>query len=162
MENQIEAALWREAMGGFLTGVTIVTSTTSEKEPCGAAVNAFSAVSESPPLLLVCLDRASRSLEAIRLSGHFAVNILSESHLDIVPVFAMRGADDRFRDVDYSSGASGSPILNGAVAWFECEVHAIHDGGDHEIVVGHVVRIGSDPAAKPLAYHRGQVWRMNG
>lgn len=161
MQEQIETSLWREAMGGFLTGVTIVTAVSGEGMPHGAAVNAFSAVSQKPPLLLVCLDRASRSLEAIRMSGRFAVNILAEDHLDIVPAFAARGVGNRFEGVDYFTAETGSPILAGAVAWFDCEIHAVHDGGDHEIVVGRVIRIGSDKTIRPLAYHRGQIWRLN-
>ncbi|MFN3313664.1 MAG: flavin reductase family protein, partial [Hyphomonas sp.] len=143
MQEQIDTSLWREAMGGFLTGVSIVTAMSAEGTPHGAAVNAFSAVSQHPPLLLVCLDRASRSLEAIRLCGRFAVNILAEDHLDIVPAFAAKGVENRFEGVDYFTAATGCPILPGAVAWFDCEIHAIHDGGDHEIVVGRVVKIGS-------------------
>lgn len=161
MQNQFEISLWREAMGGFLTGVTIVTALSRDGAPHGAAVNAFSAVSQQPPLLLVCLNRASRSLEVIRLSGRFAVNILAEHHLDIVPAFAAKGIENRFEGVEYVSATTGSPILPGAVAWFDCEVHAIHDGGDHEIIVGRVLEIGSDKATTPLAYHRGQIWRLN-
>lgn len=161
MQEQIETSLWREAMGGFLTGITIVTAMSSEGAPHGAAVNAFSAVSEQPPLLLVCLDRSSRSLETIRLSGQFAVNILAEDHLDIVPAFAAKGVENRFAGVDYFAAVTGSPILPGAVAWFDCEIHAIHDGGDHEIIIGRVVKIGSNKAIRPLAYHRGQIWRLN-
>ncbi|MFN7055995.1 flavin reductase family protein [Hyphomonas sp.] len=160
--TEIGSALWREAMGGFLTGVTIVTALSPAGTPHGAAVNAFTAVSEQPPLLLVCLDRASRSLETIRSAGKFAVNILAEHHLGIVPAFASKGVADRFAGIDYGAAETGSPILPGAVAWFDCEVHAIHDGGDHEIVVGRVVAIGSDASLTPLAYHRGQIWRLNG
>lgn len=160
MPQPIDTALWREAMGGFLTGVTVVT-TTSGGKIAGTAVNAFSAVSQDPPLLLVCLDRGSRSLEAIRASGFFAVNILSDAHMDVVRRFASKSADDRFRDVDYSATTTGAPILGGSVAWFDCQVHAIHEGGDHEIVVGHVLEVGSDKAAAPLAYHRGNIWCLD-
>ncbi|MFN3610238.1 MAG: flavin reductase family protein [Hyphomonas sp.] len=157
MTQPIDATLWREAMGGFLTGVTVVT-TLSDGKIAGTAVNAFSAVSQDPPLLLVCLYRSSRSLEAIRTAGFFAVNILSETHMDIVRRFSSKSADDRFRDVAYTREATGAPVLTGSVAWFDCSVHAIHDGGDHEIVVGRVLRLGSDTAATPLAYHRGNIW----
>lgn len=158
MTQPSDAALWREAMGGFLTGVTAVTTLTADGKVAGTAVNAFSAVSQEPPLLLVCLDRSSRSLEAIRKAGFFAVNILSETHLDVVRRFSSKSVGDRFRDVAWSSQATGAPVLTGSVAWFDCEVHAIHEGGDHEIVVGRVVRLGSDKAATPLAYHRGNIW----
>lgn len=157
MAPSIDAALWREAMGGFLTGVTVVT-TIADGAIAGTAVNAFSAVSQEPPLLLVCLDRSSRSLEAIRTSGFFAVNILSETHMEVVRRFSSKSTEDRFRDVKWEREATGAPVLDSSVAWFDCEVHAIHDGGDHEIVVGRVLRLGSDAAASPLAYHRGNIW----
>ncbi|MBY9067229.1 flavin reductase family protein [Hyphomonas sp. WL0036] len=161
MSTPIDATLWREAMGGFLTGVTVVT-TTSGGKIAGTAVNAFSAVSQAPPLLLVCLDRASRSLEAIREAGFFAVNVLSEAHMDVVRRFASKSSDDRFRDVQYTTESTGAPVLSGSVAWFDCEVYAIHDGGDHEIVVGRVLQLGSDREAAPLAYHRGNIWCLTG
>lgn len=157
MSQPIDATLWREAMGGFLTGVTVVT-TLSDGKIAGTAVNAFSAVSQEPPLLLVCLDRSSRSLEAIRAAGFFAVNILAEAHMDVVRRFSSKSAGDRFRNVAHTSEATGAPVLTGSVAWFDCAVHAIHDGGDHEIVVGRVLRLGSDTGATPLAYHRGNIW----
>jgi 3-hydroxy-9,10-secoandrosta-1,3,5(10)-triene-9,17-dione monooxygenase reductase component len=161
LHTEISSALWREAMGGFLTGVTIVTALSADRSAHGAAVNAFTAVSEKPALLLVCLDRASRSLATIRCSGKFAVNILAEHHLDIVPAFAAKGVVNRFEGINYSAAETGSPILPGVVAWFDCEVHGVHDGGDHEIIVGRVVAIGSDRTLRPLAYHRGQIGRLN-
>lgn len=157
MTGPIDAGLWREAMGGFLTGVTAVT-TLSDGRIAGAAVNAFSAVSMDPPLLLVCLDRRSRTLDVIRQTGIFAVNVLSEAHLDVVRRFASREAEDRFRDVAHLSQVTGAPVLSDAAAWFDCEVYAIHDGGDHEIVIGRVLKLGSDRAVAPLAYHRGDIW----
>lgn len=160
MTQSIDVDLWREAMGGFLTGITVVT-TRSGEGVAGTAVNAFSAVSQDPPLLLVCLDRHSRSLEAIRQSGILAVNILSDAHMDVVRRFAAKSADDRFRDVDFFDGATGAPVLAESVAWFDCEVHAIHDGGDHEIVVGRVLDLGSNKNAAPLAYHRGNIWCLD-
>lgn len=159
MADEINTDLWREAMGGFLTGITVVT-TCSGESIAGTAVNAFSSVSQDPPLLLVCLDRGSRSLEAIREAGVFAVNILSDAHMDVVRRFASKSAEDRFRDVAYRSEATGAPILDDSVAWFDCEVFAMHDGGDHEIVVGRVRQLGSDATATPLAYHRGNIWSL--
>lgn len=157
MTGPIDAGLWREAMGGFLTGVTAVT-TLSDGRIAGAAVNAFSAVSMDPPLLLVCLDRRSRTLDLIRKTGFFAVNVLSAGHLDVVRRFASREAEDRFRDVAHMSHTTGAPVLADAAAWFDCEVYAIHDGGDHEIVIGRVLALGSDRTVTPLAYHRGDIW----
>ena len=159
MSEAINSTLWREAMGGFLTGVTVVTTCAGEKI-AGTAVNAFSAVSQDPPLLLVCLDRGSRSLTEIRRSGVFAVNILSDAHQELVHRFASKSAEDRFRDVAYTARTTGAPILEDSVSWFDCEVFTIYEGGDHEIVVGRVRELGSDTSATPLAYHRGNVWSL--
>lgn len=161
MTRPIDSGLWREAMGGFLTGVTAVT-TLSEGRIAGAAVNAFSAVSMDPPLLLVCLDRHSRTLDMIRQTGFFAVNVLSEAHLEVVRRFASRDVENRFRDIAHTSYATGAPVLTDAAAWFDCEVYAIHDGGDHEIVIGRVLQLGSDRTVAPLAYHRGDIWCLEG
>lgn len=157
MTGPIDALLWREAMGGFLTGVTAVT-TLSEGRIAGAAVNAFSAVSMEPPLLLVCLDRRSRTLDAIRRNGFFAVNVLSQAHLSAVRRFASKDNESRFHGIDHTSHVTGAPVLAGAAAWFDCEVYAVHEGGDHEIVLGRVVALGADKSAVPLAYHRGNIW----
>lgn len=157
MTAPIDELLWREAMGGFLTGVTAVT-TLGDSGVAGAAVNAFSAVSMDPPLLLVCLDRHSRTLDVIRRKGFFAVNVLSQTHLEAVRRFASKDTESRFRDIAHTTHATGAPILAGAAAWFDCEVYAIHEGGDHEIVLGRVVELGADKAAAPLAYHRGNIW----
>lgn len=158
--DEIDKTLWREAMSGFLTGVTIVTTHDDEGAPAGTAVNAFCALSMEPPLLLVCLDRGSRTLDMLRRAGSFCVNILSDRHEAIVGPFASKSEADRFGKVSHSHTVSGDPVLDDSVAWFDCAVHQILEGGDHEIVIGRVKRLGSDREAAPLAYHRGQVWPL--
>lgn len=156
MSAPIEPSLWREAMGGFPTGVTIVT-TRQDGRPAGTVVNAFSAVSLQPALLLVCLDRDSRTLAALRDFGAFGVNILSSEQEGIVERFARKDATDRFAGLEWDEGASGAPRLLGGVASFDCRVHEIVAGGDHEIVLGHVVNVQSAPLAQPLLYCRSRV-----
>ncbi len=158
--DTVDRQLWREAMGGFPTGVTIVTTHDDSGAPAGTAVNAFCAVSMDPPLLLICLDKQSRTLAALRAANTFCVNILSDRHQQIVRAFASKSETDRFRGVAHAATEAGDPILDNAVAWFDCTVEEIHDGGDHEIVVGRVVELGADKDAAPLAYHRGRVWPL--
>jgi 3-hydroxy-9,10-secoandrosta-1,3,5(10)-triene-9,17-dione monooxygenase reductase component len=143
-------------MSGFPTGVTIVT-TRADGRVSGTAVNAFSAVSMSPSILLVCLKSDSRTLAAIRQAGVFAVNILADHQADLVSRFASKDEEDRFRDVSHASGVTGSPLLDRAVAAFDCEVHAIVDGGDHDVLLGRVLDVRMDAERSPLLYHRGQL-----
>jgi len=153
---QIDPVLWRAAMGQCLSGVGIVT-TMRDRAPVGTAVNAYCAVSLVPSLLLVCLARESRTLAAIREVGIFCLNVLSEEQRDLVKRFAARDETDRFADVSYVAGESGSPILAGALSVFDCSVHEIFDGGDHEIVVGRALMAATDDEAAPLAYQRGEL-----
>ena len=157
MGEDADSRLWRDAMGGFLTGVTIVTTQAEGGRPTGSAVNAFCALSMNPRLLLVCMDRDSRTLAALRRAGTFCVNILSANQADIVRRFASKEAGDRFAGVPFARRPSGDPVLLDSAAWFDCEVHDLFEGGDHEIVVGRVNDLYADRDADPLAYHRGRI-----
>ncbi|MEZ5937947.1 MAG: flavin reductase family protein [Hyphomonadaceae bacterium] len=159
MGCEFDQSHWRAAMGGCLSGVNIVT-TWKDGAPAGTAVNAFCAVSLHPPLLLVCLDKNSRTLSAIAEAGVFCVNVLSERQASLVSVFADKTAGDRFAQSDYVRGATGAPVLAGSLSWFDCEVHATHVEGDHTIVVGRVVDLDTDAALAPLAYRQGRVWPL--
>lgn len=154
--STIEPTAWRHAMGRFPTGVTIVT-TQAEGRVSGTAVNAFSAVSMSPSIVLVCLKRDSRTLAEIHKSGVFGVNVLAAHQADLVGRFASKDENDRFQGLAYETGVTGSPLLRHAVARFDCELHAVFDGGDHEVVLGRVVEVQADSATPPLLYHRGQL-----
>lgn len=145
---------FRKAMGSFAAGVTVVT-VCHEGRLAGTTVSAFSSVSMDPPLVLVCLKRDSRTLAALSRVGSFCVNILASDQGDLAHRFARSGADDRFALTAVEAGACGAPLLSGAVAAVECELHAAHDGGDHEILVGRVLRVVVDEAKAPLVYVRG-------
>jgi 3-hydroxy-9,10-secoandrosta-1,3,5(10)-triene-9,17-dione monooxygenase reductase component len=149
-----EPAHFRKAMGSFAAGVTVVT-TCHEGRLVGTTVSAFSAVSLEPPLVMVCLKRDSRTLAAVGLAGVFCVNILSAEQGDLAHRFARGGADDRFALTVVEAGVCGAPVLAGCSAAVECELHAVHDGGDHEILVGRVLRVVVDEAKAPLVYVRG-------
>jgi len=149
-----EPADFRKAMGSFAAGVTVVT-TCHEGRLVGTTVSAFSAVSLDPPLVMVCLKRDSRTLAAVGLAGVFCVNILSAEQGDLAHRFARSGADDRFALTAVEAGACGAPVLVECSAAVECQLHAVHDGGDHEILIGRVVRVAVDEAKAPLVYVRG-------
>ena len=122
----------RAAMGHFATGVTVVTA--SGRDRHGSTVNAITSVSLDPPLLLVCLRSDSHTLAALLESGRFGVNVLHETQQAIARRFARRGA--AWDGVGRHEGPlTGAPLVDGALATFECAVHDVADGGDHQIVI---------------------------
>ena len=148
---------FRRIVGSFPTGVVVVTA----PGPRGLTTNAVSAVSLDPPLLLVCVDRASRTLPAIREHGAFVVNYLAEGRAELATRFASK-ADDKFDGVSWegSRTAKGAPILrDDVIAWAECSLHAGYEGGDHEIIVGRIEE-GGTPGGAPLAYFRREYRSM--
>ncbi|WP_317056889.1 flavin reductase [Roseovarius rhodophyticola] len=143
----------RQAFGSFATGVTVVTSRTSEGAPVGFTANSFTSVSLEPPLLLVCLAKTSSNIGHFSQAGHFAVNILGEAQKGISNRFASR-VPDRFADVIWRSSALKNPLIDGAVAWFDCETDNVVDAGDHVVLIGRIA--GFDQTdGRPLAYLRG-------
>lgn len=149
-----EPADFRQAMGSFAAGVTVVTAC-HDGRLVGTTVSAFSSVSMDPPLVMVCLKRDSRTLAALNEARTFCVNILAQEQGDLAYRFAKSGADDRFALTAVEAGVCGAPLLAGCVAAVECELHAAHDGGDHEILVGRVLRVVTDETKTPLVYVRG-------
>jgi flavin reductase (DIM6/NTAB) family NADH-FMN oxidoreductase RutF len=152
----ITAAEFREAMGHFATGVTVVTSVDSHGEPVGTTANAVNSLSLDPPLVLVCFDRSSLTLEAIRRHGAFAVNMLAAPQQQLSANFARRGFAAAWDGVGHRPGFTGSPRLHDVLAVAECTLEYRLPGGDHEIVVGrvHDVEVAADGTA-PLLYWRG-------
>jgi flavin reductase (DIM6/NTAB) family NADH-FMN oxidoreductase RutF len=143
----------RKAFGSFMTGVTVVTTQEANGSLRGFTANSFSSVSLDPPLLLVCMNKASASCEAFTSAESFAVNILSESQKDVSGVFASK-RPDKFANADYTLSASGNPLLTGSLAWFDCVRHDAIDAGDHVILIGRVKSYGHVDA-NPLGYARG-------
>ncbi|MEJ2538904.1 MAG: flavin reductase family protein [Gemmatimonadota bacterium] len=150
---------FRSVMGAFPTGVSVVTSRLADGSPAGLTVNSLTSVSLSPLLLLVCIDHGSSSHSAILDSGAFAVNLLGEEERDLSETFARGERDERFAELEWGEGPTGSPILSQALGWIDCRVHQTHVAGDHTIVVGRVV--GYELAdGWPLVYHRGGYARL--
>jgi flavin reductase (DIM6/NTAB) family NADH-FMN oxidoreductase RutF len=147
---------FRKAMGHFATGVTVVTSVDAAGEPVGTTASAVSSLSLNPPLVLVCFDRASVTLEAIRGHGAFVVNVLAAPQRHLSANFARRGFAAAWDGVRHRPGSTGSPRLHDVLASLECTVESRLPGGDHEIVVGRVreVEVAQSDAA-PLLYWRG-------
>jgi flavin reductase (DIM6/NTAB) family NADH-FMN oxidoreductase RutF len=130
-------------------------TTVHEGKLRGVTVSAFSSVSLNPPLVLICIANESESKEWIAESGIFAVNILSDEQEFLAERFAARAplVNAHFDGVPYHTAITGSPILTESVAWYDCRVEAMHDGGDHAIFIGRVEAIGVGVETKsPLVY----------
>jgi flavin reductase len=148
---------FRGALGVFATGVTIVT-TRGEEHPYGMTANAFSSVSLDPPLVLVCVKAFSEGGDLIRENGVFAVNILAAEQEPLSRYFASRDrprGQDAFSEVPHRTSATGSPIIEGAIGYLDCRLHANHGAGDHQIFIGEVLELGFDPEGAPLLFHGG-------
>jgi flavin reductase (DIM6/NTAB) family NADH-FMN oxidoreductase RutF len=153
---EVPVAAFRHAMGHFVTGVTVVTSVGADGEPVGTTASAVSSLSLDPPLVLVCFDRASVTLRAVRAHGAFVVNVLADSQLHLSVNFARRGLAAAWDGVRHRPGSTGSPRLHGALAVVECTVEHELPGGDHEIIVGRVREVQTgDADVSPLVYWRG-------
>jgi len=160
---EVSATEFRQAMGHFATGVTVVTSVGDDGGPVGTTASAVTSLSLDPPLVLVCFDRTSETLRAIRSHGAFVVNVLAARQQHLSANFARRGLAAAWDGVRHRPGPTGSPRLHGVLAALECTVENRLPGGDHEIVVGRVqdVEIG-DEAAAPLLYWRGSYLPLGG
>jgi 3-hydroxy-9,10-secoandrosta-1,3,5(10)-triene-9,17-dione monooxygenase reductase component len=144
---------FRRVLGRFPTGVTIITAL-GANGPVGMAVNSFTSVSLEPPLVLFCAAKSSSTWPHIRKAGAFTVNVLGVDDEQLCRRFALKGAD-RFRDVLYGIGATGAPVLKGVAAHLDCTIDALHDAGDHVIVVGLVADLEADDEIEPLVFHGG-------
>ncbi len=144
---------FRQALGAFLTGVTVVTTFDEAGAPRGFTANSFTSVSLDPPLVLVCVAKRAGSFPVFAESDGFAVNILSESQLDVARVFATP-VDDRFSKVGWENGPAGHPVFAGTAAWLDCHRHNYVDAGDHLIMIGRVAGF-SHATHLPLGYSRG-------
>ncbi len=150
-------AEFRQALGMFATGVTIVTARASNGQLIGLTANSFNSVSLSPPLVLWSLSRAAGSMAAFRAGSHYAINILSAEQQDLARQFATRDID-RFAGVAFSSGVGGAPVLEGVAASFECFNRSRYEEGDHVIFVGEVERCSHRDNASPLLFHGGRYY----
>jgi len=154
---------FRQAMGHFATGVTVVT-TLDEQRPHGITVSALSSVSLDPPLVLVALDRRRRIAPIVRARGRFAVNILGEDQQAISDCFAGAPvAPDReaFCGATWQPGSTGLPLLAGAIASLECTTVDVVSAGDHDLFIATVDALANDDRhPPPLLYYRRRYLRI--
>lgn len=154
----IDASRYRQVLGHFATGVTVVTAAPGG-DPVGLAVNSFSSVSLEPALVAFCIARTSSSRAGILEAGSFCVNILGEDQEDVSRRFAVRGPG-KFKGTGWRPADSGAPILSGVLAWIDCDVEAEHEAGDHTIMVGRVRDLEVVREGRPLLFFRGGYGRF--
>ena len=155
----LDVRAFRKALGAFVTGVTVVTTTAPDGSLRGFTANSFTSVSLDPPLVLVCLARSAASASVFAAARHFAVSVLAAGQHGVSATFASRGGD-RFAQTVWSRGPSGSPLIAGAAAWFDCAMHQTMEAGDHTLLIGRVLDHGHTEDAAPLGYCRGAYVRF--
>jgi flavin reductase (DIM6/NTAB) family NADH-FMN oxidoreductase RutF/pimeloyl-ACP methyl ester carboxylesterase len=155
-----DARTFRDALGCFATGVTIITAMGPDGKPIGLTANSFTSVSLDPPLLLVCIANGASSAPILQHAERFAVNVLQIGQQPTSNRFAGKG-EDRFANTPWDVGEFGTPVLTGSLSSFECERDAVHDGGDHFILVGRVLKAMFEPRRDPLLYFRGKYRRLH-
>lgn len=161
VQSGTDPRVLRDALGCFATGVTIITTMDEQGEPIGLTANSFTSVSLDPPLILFSLAKKSVNLNVFEQAGKFAVNVLHIGQQPAAGRFASP-VEKRFDGVDWALATEGgSPILASALASFDCETYAVHEGGDHLIFVGKVNRAWYEPNRDPLLYFRGRFRRLH-
>ena len=155
----VDPVAFRTAVGRFATGVTVVT-TVVDGVAHGMTANAFASVSLDPLLILVCVDRATRLHDLLPQAGSFAVTVLADAQEPVSRWFASASrlpGDDQFAGIPWHPApGSGAPILDEGLAWLDCRLHAVHDGGDHVIFVGEVTGLGLLTDDPPLLWFSGR------
>lgn len=155
----VEPDEFRRILGHWTTGVAVVATITERGEPRGLTANAFASVSLNPPLVLACIERGADTHGSIRAAGCFSISMLPQSAERTARRFASEDAESKFDGIAYHRGATGAPILDEALAWVDCRLHAEHEAGDHTIFVGEVID-GDAAEGEPLTYYRGGYGRL--
>lgn len=156
--SPFDSAKFRQVLGHFPTGVTVITAN-AEDGPVGLAVGSFASVSLDPPLVAFFPATGSSSWPKIETAGAFCVNILGEAQEDVSRRFASKG-DDKFAGLGWKPAPSGAPLLDGVLAWIDCDIESVAEAGDHFCVMGRVrdLAVGQDGA--PLLFFRGGYGRF--
>ena len=156
VSTTVDAQELRRLMASWATGVAVVTSR-DDSGHRGATTNALTSLSLDPPLVLVALDHGSNTLEAVRHSGRFCINVLAADQEEIARRFATKASgEEKLAGVPHEL-VDGVPVLGGAVAWLACELDGELAGGDHTILLGRPLEAGSDPSLQPLVFYDRRV-----
>ena len=149
----LDSREFRRILGHYPTGVCVVT-TVLDAEPIGMVVGSFTSVSLEPALVAFLPDRKSTTWPRIEAAGQFCVNVLAQGQQDVCRAFSSK-IGNPFDATPHRRSASGLPIIEGAVAWIDCGLHAVHEAGDHFIVIGDVRALDVERADPPLVFVQG-------
>jgi 3-hydroxy-9,10-secoandrosta-1,3,5(10)-triene-9,17-dione monooxygenase reductase component len=155
----IDGHQFREVLRHYPTGVVVVTAMGMDDQPAGLSVGSFTSVSLAPPLVAFFAAKASSSWPKIRPRGNFCVNVIGAHQEEICRRFAMK-VPDKFEGVSWRPSGSGSPIIDGVVAWIDCALEEVNEAGDHYIVIGRVQAMGTESLEHPLIFLRGGYGRV--
>jgi len=150
---------FRDALSRFASGVTVVTGVRPDGGLAGVTASAFTSVSLRPPLIAICLDKATTCIEAFTRGSHFAIHVLGERQKALSVHFARRSLD-KFRTIDYRLSRQGCPLLEGGLAIIECSRAAVHDAGDHFLILGKVETLNTAANGVPLLHFRGDYYGL--
>lgn len=153
-DRVIDPRLFRDVLGHFPTGVVAVTALDGDGAPVGMAVGSFTSVSLDPPLVAFLPDKSSSTFPKILAAKRFCANVLGSDQQNVCRSLARKG-DEKFTDVAWDPTPSGMPRILGSLAWIDCEIDAVHDAGDHHIVVGRVHHLELDTPESPLIFFQG-------
>ena len=150
----IDATHLRNILGHYPTGVSVVTAIDEVGEPAGMVVGSFTSVSLDPPLIAYFASRTSGSYAKLQSSSHFCVNVLAHDQRELCQRFS-RKTGNKFDGTRWAPSPSGSPILDGVLAWIDCEVDSIVPAGDHWMVMGRITGLGVANDDVPMVFARG-------
>lgn len=159
MSVATDPGTFRKVLGHYPTGVCVITAMQPDGTPAGMAVGSFTSVSLNPPLVAFFPDRSSSSWPKIERAGHFCVNVLAAHQEHLCRAFSSK-AEDKFAGIPYRLSAKGVPILEDIVAWIDCSLHAVHEAGDHFIVLGEVHALDVEKPHEPLLFFQGGYGRF--
>jgi len=160
--TNIDSMRFRSILGRFAPGVVAITALDPESGvPTGLAANAFTSVSLDPPLVGFCVAHTSSTWPKLRGADRQCINILSEPQTEVCLQLAAKGGD-KFAGLEWTTSPSGSPVLDGALAWIECSVEAEYAAGDHVIVVARVHHLDKHHDGEPLVFYKGGYGRFDG
>jgi 3-hydroxy-9,10-secoandrosta-1,3,5(10)-triene-9,17-dione monooxygenase reductase component len=150
----IDGVRFRHVLGHYPTGVCIVTAMDTNGVATGMVIGSFTSVSLEPPLIAFLPGTRSTTWPRVAAVGKFCVNVLACNQLSLCKQFAVCG-DHKFAGISHRLSSNGSPILDGVIAWIQCDLHAVYEAGDHIIVLGHVSELEVQKAVGPLLFFRG-------
>lgn len=159
-DGSFDKGWFRRVLGNYPTGVAVVTAPGTDGPPAGMAVGSFTAASLDPPLVAFLPDKSSTSFPKIRAAGCFCVNVLASDQESVCRAFAAKAAD-KFAHLSWRPANSGSPILDGVVAWIDCDIEHVGEAGDHYVVLGRVRELDVAGEARPLLFFQGGYGRFS-